>query len=60
MKSIPFITSCDLISLLITVYNTCRILLNNEKYVDANLEAPDNAVAGNEPSPEMLSSQKLE
>ena len=35
---------------------------NNEKYGDANLDAPDNAISGNEPSSEMLTSQsrKLE
>ena len=27
------------------------------KYVDANLDAPDNAISGNEPSSEMLTSQ---
>ena len=39
----------------ISVYNTCTLLSNNVKYVDANLDAPDNA--GNEPSSEMLTSQ---
>ena len=29
---------------------------NNVKYVDANLDAPDNAISGNEPSSEMLTS----
>ena len=45
-----------------SVYNTLTLLLNNEKYVDANLDAPDNAISGNEPSSEMLTSQsqKLE
>ena len=28
-----------------------------EKDVDANLDAPDNAISGNEPSSEMLTSQ---
>ena len=27
------------------------------KYVDANLDAPDNAILGNEPSSEILTSQ---
>ena len=46
----------------ITVYNTCTRLLNDEKYVDANLDAPDNAISGNEPSSEILTGQshKLE
>ena len=47
----------------ISVYNTwLKLLLNNEKYVDANLDARDNAISGNEPSSEMLTSQshKLE
>ena len=30
---------------------------NKEKYVDAILDASDNAIAGNEPSSEMLTSQ---
>ena len=49
-------------TLSISVYNTCTLLLNNEKYIDANLDAPDNAISGNEPSSEMLTSQsqKLE
>ena len=29
-------------------------LKNNVKYVDAYLDAPDNAILGNEPSSEML------
>ena len=41
-----------------SVYNTCTLLLDNEKYVDANLDAPDNAISGNEPSSEMLTSQQ--
>ena len=41
----------------ISVYNTCTLLLNNEKYVDANLDATDNAISGNEPSSEMLTNQ---
>ena len=28
----------------------------NVKYVDGNLDAPDNAISGNEPSSEMLTS----
>ena len=43
-----------------SVYNTCTLLLNNEKYVDANLDAPDNAKTGNEHSSEMLTSRSLE
>ena len=31
--------------------------IKNIKYVDANLDAPDNAISGNEPSSEMLTSQ---
>ena len=36
--------------------------IKNEKYVDANLDAPDNVISGNEPSSEVLTSQsrKLE
>ena len=30
---------------------------NNVKYIDAYLDAPDNAISGNEPSSEMLTSQ---
>ena len=30
---------------------------NNVKYVDANLDAPDNAISDNESSSEMLTSQ---
>ena len=41
----------------ISVYNTCTLLWNNVKYVDANLDAPDNAISGNEPSSEMLTRQ---
>ena len=41
----------------ISVYNTCTLLLNNEKYFNAILDAPDNAILGNEPSSEMLASQ---
>ena len=46
----------------ISVYNTCTILLTEEKYnVDANLDASDNIISGNEPLSEMLTSQsKLE
>ena len=39
------------------VYNTCTLLQNNVKYVDANLDAPDNAISDNESSSEMLTSQ---
>ena len=41
----------------ISVYNTCTLLWNNVNYVDANLDAPDNAISGNEPSSEMLPSR---
>ena len=41
----------------ISAYNTCTLLLNNEKHVDANLYAPDNVISGNEPSSEMLKSR---
>ena len=41
----------------IPVYNTCTLLYNNVKYVDANLDAPDNAISDNESSSEMLTSQ---
>ena len=41
----------------IAVYNTCRLLENNVKYVDANLDAPDNTISDNESSSEMLTSQ---
>ena len=40
--------------LYIPVYNTCTLLENNVKYVDANLDAPDNAISDNESSSEML------
>ena len=40
----------------ISVYNTCTLLLNN-KYVDANSDASDNAISGNEPSSEIITSQ---
>ena len=39
----------------IPVYNTCTLLY--EKYVDANLDASDNAISDNESSSEMLTSQ---
>ena len=38
-------------------YNTCTLLSNNVRYVDNNLDAPDNAISSNEPSSEMLTSQ---
>ena len=41
----------------IPVYNTCTLLENNVKYVDAKLDAPDNAISDNESSSEMLTSQ---
>ena len=31
--------------------------IKNVKYVDAHLDAPDNAISGNEPSSKMLTSQ---
>ena len=31
-----------------SIYNTCTLLKNNVKYVNANLDAPDNAISGNE------------
>ena len=34
----------------ISVYNTCTPLSNNETYFDAYLDAPDNAISGNEPT----------
>ena len=34
----------------------CKLLLTL-KYVDANLDAPDDVISGNEPLPEMLTSQ---
>ena len=34
-----------------------KICINNEKYVDAFLDAPDNDISVNEPSSEMLTSQ---
>ena len=51
------------VNLNLSVYYTCT-LLNNDRYVDAYLDAPDhdNVVSGNEHSSEMLTSQsrKLE
>ena len=44
-------------SLYISVYNTCALLLNNTKYVDTYLDAPDHTISGNELSSEMLTSQ---
>ena len=38
----------------ISVYNTCTLLQHIVKHVDANLDAPDNAISGNEPSSKML------
>ena len=43
----------------VSVYITCILLQNNEKYVDANLEAPDNVISGNEPSSEVLSTLEI-
>ena len=59
--TLPFFLKFE-ISFFIPVYITCTLLFNNEKYVNANLDAPDNAISGNEPSSEMLTSQsqKLE
>ena len=46
--------------LLFSVYNTCTLLLNHRRYnVDANLDASDNVISGNEPSSNMLTSQSL-
>ena len=39
-----------------SIYNTCT-LLQKKKNADANLDASDNAISGNEPSSEMLTSQ---
>ena len=36
------------VRILISVYNTCTLLWNNIRYVDANLDALDNAISGNE------------
>ena len=36
------------------MYTSMKIM---KKYFDANLDAPDNAISGNEPSSEMLKSQ---
>ena len=41
----------------IPVYNTCTLLLNKQKYVDANLDESDNAISDNESLSEMLTSQ---
>ena len=35
-------------SSIISVYNTCTLLQNKEKSVDANLDASDNAISGDE------------
>ena len=29
--------------------NKCTLLLDNKRYIDANSDAPDNAISGNEP-----------
>ena len=42
---------------IISVYNTCTLLQNKEKYVDANLDAPYKAISGTEPSSEMPTRQ---
>ena len=47
----------DCTDIWVPVYNTCTLLKNNVKYVDANLDAPDNAISDNESSSEMLTSQ---
>ena len=41
----------------VPVYNTCTLLSNKEKYVDANLEASDNVISDIESSSEMLTGQ---
>ena len=46
------------VDILIPVYNTCTLLQNNVKYVDANLDAPDNAISDNESSSEIQSKVK--
>ena len=48
---------CVCVCVCIPVYNTCTLLLNNVKYVDTNLDAPDNANSDNESSSEMLTYQ---
>ena len=40
-----------------SMYITCTLLFNKEKYVDANLDAPDKVISGNEPSSQMLTCQ---
>ena len=55
--NLPLIFKNNIHTLSSPVYNTCTLLLDNEKYVDANLDAPDNAISGNESSSEMLTSQ---
>ena len=50
-------TIYDFLDASIFQYNTCTLQSNNEKYVDANLDAPNNAVSGNGPSSEMLTCQ---
>ena len=52
------ITECNIFALMpIPVYNTCTLLQNKEKYVDANLDAPYNTISDNESSSEMLTSK---
>ena len=34
-----------LLTVFISVYNICTLLSNNEKYIGANLNAPDNAIS---------------
>ena len=40
-----------------SVYDTHTLLLNKKRTVDAKLDASDNATSGNEPPPQMLTSQ---
>ena len=48
--------TCQTLGIHISVCDISTLLFNN-KYVDANLDASDNAISGNEPSSEMLTSQ---
>ena len=43
----------------ISVYNTCTLILNIKKYnVHANLDAPDNAISGNDAYPTLSYSHR--
>ena len=46
LRKLTFFISCINSKIVISVYNTCTLLYNIEKYVDANLDAPDNAISG--------------